>query len=135
MKKIHISLVLIFVLASLLSSCHKDLRQRAVEEAKEYTRKYCPTPVDNCVRTDSTVFDLSSDTYIYYCTLTERADDSLFVAMHHDEIAESLRQSIRQSINLQRYKKAGFSFRYVCHSEKNPAQILMDLGVSKDDYK
>lgn len=118
----------------MLSSCHKSLRQRAVEDAREYTRKYCPTPVDNCVRTDSTAFILDTDTYTYYCSLTDRADDSLFVAQHRDEIVRQLSYSIRNSIGLQRYKRAGFSFRYVCRSATNPSLTLLDLTITKEQY-
>ena len=40
----------------LLSGCHENMEKRAQREAREYTEKYCPTPVQNFTRTDSVVF-------------------------------------------------------------------------------
>lgn len=137
MKTNRTPLIIVSSLLALMlcQSCHKDLRQRAAEEARQYTEKYCPTPVDNYVRTDSTVFDLQTDEYIYYCTLTGPIDSHEFVDFHRAELVEGLRQAIRQSIPLQRYKQSGFTFRYVCRSEAAPDTILMDERIHQKDYQ
>lgn len=44
----------------LLCSCHENLEKRAQREAREYTEKYCPTPVQNYTRTDSVTFDIKT---------------------------------------------------------------------------
>ena len=47
----------------LLCSCHENLEKRAQREAREYTEKYCPTPVQNYTRTDSVAFDVKTKIY------------------------------------------------------------------------
>ena len=68
MKKIIFPIMLI----TLLASCSESIEDRAAREAKEYTEKVCPTPFVNDGRTDSTVFDKNTRTYIYYMTLRTR---------------------------------------------------------------
>ena len=61
------------------ASCHENLEDRAAREAKEYTEKYCPTPDENFPRTDSVVFEKSTMTDRYYCTLTGIMDDAQII--------------------------------------------------------
>ena len=37
----------------MLCGCHESMEQRAQREAREFTKKYRPTPVQNNFRTDS----------------------------------------------------------------------------------
>lgn len=72
MKQLIIGIV---ACAALLCSCHENMEKRAQREAREYTEKYCPTPVQNYTRTDSVVFDIDTKTYHYYCSITGDLDD------------------------------------------------------------
>ena len=50
----------IFILLSavaLLFACQESMEDRAAREAKEYTKRMCPTPIYNDTRTDSVTFD------------------------------------------------------------------------------
>ena len=71
MKKI----ILIATAILALTACQKSMEDRAAYEARAYTQKYCPTPVYNSTRTDSLVFDRSSRTFVYHCSLTDLMDD------------------------------------------------------------
>lgn len=52
----HKLLFLAFV-ALLFSGCHRTtLEDLAAKTAEDYTERYCPTPVENCQRTDSVTF-------------------------------------------------------------------------------
>lgn len=114
------------VAALMMMGCQKSLEDRAEQEARDYTRKFCPTPVYNHTRTDSLVFDRQSLTFIYYCTLTDFMDDAKLIEENRQTLTDGLRQSIRESTGLKIYKDAGFSFRYVLRSEKNPEEILYE---------
>lgn len=137
MKSRGLTVLLLYclLLPSLFTACHKNIRQRAAEEAREYTRKYCPTPVYNNTRTDSTVFNIETDEYIYYCTLTGTVDNQDFVNQHHDELRLSIAQAIRNEVKLLKYKQAGFAFRYICRSAQSPEKILFDETFTKEDYR
>ena len=75
MKKI----ILIATAILALTACQKSMEDRAADEARAYTQKYCPTPVYNNTRTDSLVFDRSSRTFVYHCSLTDQMDDSTII--------------------------------------------------------
>ncbi len=59
MKKLYI----LIALSLLASSCQKSIEDRAEQEAREYTEKLCPTPIQNYTRTDSLTFDRESKTF------------------------------------------------------------------------
>ena len=121
--------------AATLTACQKSLEERAEQEAREYTRKYCPTPIDNFSRTDSMVFDKANRTYIYYCTLTDQMDNKEIIDSKKDVLSNGLLESIKGSTYLKDYKDAGFGFRYIIRSEKNPSQVLFDGTYTKRDYQ
>lgn len=130
MKKI----ILFALFAFVQTACHESLEDRAAREAKEYTEKYCPTPVNNFTRTDSVVFDKATRTYHYYCTLMGRVDDAEIINKNKSKINEGLRQSIVESTSIKAYKEAGFHFTYTCRSQKNPQLVLFESTYTKKDY-
>lgn len=131
MKKSLIFIALIFALAS----CHESLENRAAREAKEYTEKFCPTPVENFTRTDSIVFDKTTKTYHYYCTLTDKMDNPAIINKNWKKLNHDLAKSISESTNIKAYKDAGFNFSYTCHSQKDPKRVLFEATYTPKDYK
>ncbi len=130
MKKILIAFITTFA----LTACHESLEDKAAREAKEYTEKYCPTPVYNFTRTDSVEFDKSTKTYHYYCTLTDKMDDPVIIGKNRKKINDALLKSLAESTNIKAYNEAGFRFAYTCHSEKNPKLILFEGVYTQKDY-
>ena len=115
MKKIIFPIMLI----TMLASCSESIEDRATREAKEYTEKVCPTPFVNDGRTDSTVFDKNTHTYIYYMTLRN-------IKQNHKKLYDAQKQSLDNNPGLQKYKEAHFAFRFIYHSAKNPKEVLLD---------
>ena len=127
---------ILFLLAVLLlGACHESLQDRAEREAKEYTRKNCPTPVNHFQRTDSIVFDRATNTYHYYCSFTDKLDDKDAVGKVRGELYEGLRNGIKESTSLKAYKEAGFNFSYTCRSAKDPRQVLYKETFTEQDYQ
>ena len=114
------------IAALMLMGCQKSIEDRAEQEGRDYTRKFCPTPVDNYSRTDSLVFDRTARTFIYYCTLTDVMDDPELIEKNSTELTDGLQRSLRESTALKLYKDAGIGFKYVLHSEKNPELVLYE---------
>ena len=98
-----------------LSSCQESLEEKAARQAKEYTERYCPTPVINYSRTDSVVFDQKRNVYIYYLSFCDMLDDPKVIEENRDRITDMLTQSVRESTGLKNFIEAGFKFEYVCH--------------------
>jgi ADP-ribose pyrophosphatase YjhB (NUDIX family) len=131
MKKI----IILLIGACFMVSCrHESLEDRAAREAKEYTEKYCPTPIENYTRTDSIVFDKNTRTYYYFCTLTDKMDDSAIITAKAKSIRTALATGIAKDTKTKAYKDAGFNFAYVLHSQKRPQQILFQALFTPKDY-
>ncbi len=120
MKKIYYIIILI----TMLSACHEGLEKRAEREAREYTEKFCPTPIINYTRTDSVKFDTEKKNYIYYCSFHDAFDNENIVRKSKDKISEGLYESISTNTGMKVYIDAGFSFTYIVRSGSNPTKVL-----------
>lgn len=117
--------VLILLGTDFVVSCQESIVDKAEREAKEYTRKYCPTPEINNSRTDSIVFDRQTLTYTYYISFVNQLDDEELIADHRMEIEQMLIGNVRESTNMKMYLESGFRFKYVCRSGSNPEKVLI----------
>lgn len=111
------------------NSCQESLEDKAEREAKDYTRKYCPTPKQNYSRTDSIVFDKQRKVYTYYVSLYDEMDNQEVIDRNRDQITSMLQQSIRESTSIKNFVEAGFRFEYVCHSGSDPKKVLLKVGL------
>lgn len=126
---------LFVLLAVALTSCHKSIEDRAEKEAREYTEKYCPTPVNNFTRTDSVVFYKATKTYHYYCSFTDKMDDEAIIEQNRKKIDDDLLTAIKESTALKQYKEAGFTFAYTCHSARQPQKVLFKGIYTPKQYQ
>ena len=106
-KKLPVGLLLLLAVGG-LSSCQESLEDKAARQAKEYTERYCPTPVVNYSRTDSIVFDKKRNVYIYYLSFCDLLDDPKIIEENRDKITDMLTQSVRESTGLKNFIEAGF---------------------------
>jgi len=130
----YFGLGLLAVGALMAVGCQESLEDRCAREAKEYTEKNCPTMVtkDGNIILDSMSFDRATHTIGYAYTLKGQLDDSAVV--NGANTKELLQQEVKNSANLRLYKEAGYSFRYVYFSKKEPRKRLLDVTFKKGDY-
>ena len=128
-KTAYIILTILFFL-----SCHESIEERAAREAREYTEKFCPTPVVNYTRTDSVTFNKTTKTYNYYCSVTDMMDDQNIINKNHNNIKDGLLKGIMQNTEIRTYKKAGFTFAYTLYSSSRPGLILFKATYTPQDY-
>lgn len=129
MRKPLLFLFLVFA----LTACRDSIDDRAEKEARDYTRKYCPTPVVNHTFTDSLVYDRQARTYIYYCKLTDVMDDDSVINANRTLLHDGLKQSLKESTNLKVYKDAGINFKYVIRSQKDPTKTLFEAKFPAEE--
>lgn len=125
MKAKHIIKTLPLALIAMLASCQKSIEEKAALDAKEYTRKYCPTPFINHTRTDSVTFNIQTHVYTYHCTFADALDDQEVIDQNRKKLTEILSASVKESTQMKPYIQAGFHFQYICRSAKNPNLILL----------
>ena len=118
----------------MLCGCHESMSKRAEREAKEYTQKYCPTPIQNCTRTDSVVFDSRTNTFIYYCSIFDQLDDKAVFDMNRSRITEGLISNLKENTQLRAYKKEGFGFKWILTSAKNSKTVYYNQLFTAKDY-
>lgn len=128
MKKIVITMMAI----AFLTACQESLEDRCAREAKSYTEKKCPAPVGDNTTIDSIGFDKATHTMLYYYTLSGAADDAEAVASVNPRA--NLLQEIKNSTSIKAYKDAGYNFKYIYRSQKNPQTILFETTFTKKDY-
>lgn len=131
MKKILLGAIACSVL---LCSCHESLEERAQREAREYTKKYCPTPEQNFTRTDSVVFEISTKTYHYYCTVTGDLDNKTIFDNNRQKIIDALLATVKENTSLRSYKKENFAFQWTLRSDKDKNVVYFDKRYTPKDY-
>lgn len=132
MKQLIIGIV---ACAALLCSCHENMEKRAQREAREYTEKYCPTPVQNYTRTDSVVFDIDTKTYHYYCSITGDLDDQRVLDLNRQKISDALLANLKDNTAFVPYKKEGFAFQWTLRSDKDKNVVYFDKKFTEKEYK
>ncbi len=137
MYRIGYVLRLVFALLTIvvMASCrHDSIEDRAEEEAKNYTKRYCPTPVKDFQRTDSITFNRPTHTFSYYYTLVDKADDASLAQKIRGQLKVSLLEGLRSDTKSKSYKEAGFNFHYVYRSAKTN-RVLVEETFTKKDYQ
>ena len=119
------ALILLLSIVTMNSCGQKSIDDQAEQEAEEFTRKFCPTPVVNYSRTDSVKFDRKSRTYIYYCSLVDKADNEELIGANREQLSHDLISTLKQSPGTKAYIEAGIKFKFVCRSGSNPKKILL----------
>ena len=126
--------VILFVLAALtLGACQESLEDKCARECVEFTKRKCPSAVAENMIVDSMTFDRASHTIQYYYKLTgtsDRAD-----AYEEDQAKQLLKNALKNTTQVMVYKEAGYSFRYIYYSEKNPQTVYMDILLTEKDYQ
>lgn len=126
-------LFLLFVLP--LAGCRKSLQNQAEEQAREYTRKYCPTPVQQFERMDSMTFDRHTNTFTYWKSVSGQADDAAIINANKAKFHDALLKAVREDTRNRVYKDEGFRFRFVYHSGSKPREVLLDYTFTQKDYR
>lgn len=127
--------VAVLVSMLVLSACHHTtLEDRAEQEAKEFTQRYCPTPVNNFQRTDSVNFDRKTHTFNYYYRLSGAADNPETIKKMRAKLRAALIDDLVDNTGSKTFKDQGYSFRYVFVSEKSK-EVLFEEELTKADYQ
>ena len=124
--------LLFLLLAIVATACQESLEERCEREAKEFTKKHCPTMVDKLVRLDSMTFDRTTHTIGYAYTLTGQIDDAEVISRNNPR--QLLLSQVKNSTHLKLYKEAGYSFRYVYYSTKKKGTKLFEATFHQHDY-
>jgi ADP-ribose pyrophosphatase YjhB (NUDIX family) len=125
--------ILFMLTVLILSACQESLEDKCARECVEFTKRKCPSSVAQDMIVDSMTFDRASHTIHYYYKLTgasDRAD-----AYQKDQARNALKDALKNTTQVMTYKEAGYNFRYIYYSEKNPQTIYLDILLTEKDYQ
>ena len=125
----------LILFSAVLTSCQESLEDRCMREAKEFTQKYCPSPIARDIMQDSMVFYKSTHTLAYYYSLSGQLDNEELMNDMRDTYYEQLLIQVRNATSLKTYKEAGYTFSYIYHSASKPTQELLGVTFTAEDYK
>ena len=111
-------LCMIASFALFLTACQESLEDRCAREAKEFTRKNCPSKIEKNINIDSLTFERETHTLHYYYTLTGNADRE--GVMEEINGLDILKENLKNSTAMKVYKENHYNFTYTYHSEKAP---------------
>lgn len=116
----------------LLAACQESLEEKCAREAKTYTEKKCPAPINENTQIDSLAFEASTHTLHYYYTLSGNADDKQLIEKVNPR--QALLEEVKNATAMKLYKEAGYNFSYTYRSKKNPNEILFETTITLKDY-
>lgn len=125
--------ILFMLTVLILSACQESLEDKCARECVEFTKRKCPSSVAQDMIVDSMTFDRTSHTIHYYYKLTgasDRAD-----AYQKDQARNALKDALKNTTQVMTYKEAGYNFRYIYYSEKNPQTVYLDILLTEKDYQ
>lgn len=115
-----------------LIACQESLEDRCAREAKEFTRKNCPSKIEKNINIDSLTFERETHTLHYYYTLTGNADRE--GVMEEINGLDILKENLKNSTAMKVYKENHYNFTYTYHSEKDPKKVLLKVTLTDKDY-
>ncbi len=124
-------MILLAAAAICAVSCQESLEERAAREAREFTDKNCPAKMSDAVTTDSLVFDAPTLTLHYCMSVSGPADTT---AILKDQLRRDMVAALKGNTAIQRYKEAGFNFKYTFCSTKHKGEVLYETTITPKDY-
>lgn len=122
----------ILPLSILMAGCQESLEDRCAREAREYTQKKCPAPIDENTTIDSVSFDKETKTMKYYYTIGGAADNEEIIRKVNPR--KALLDGIKNSTAIQAYKEAHYNFAYTYRSKKDKGKLLYETTFTAQDY-
>ena len=117
---------------ALFTSCQQSRQERLKKEA-EQTSLMCPIQIDKETTLDSMAYHESDNTLYYYYALSGTLDDSKKISELKDKVMKSQLETVKNSVELRKYKEWGLSFCYVYYS-KTSHDLLLNMKFTKEQY-
>lgn len=128
-------ILFIALMAGMLSACHENLADRTAREAKEYTKKNCPTPPRDFTILDSITFNKNTLTLTRHYTLIGKADQPQAFEGKKHEMRQALLESMKNETTTKKMKEAGYKFAFIYRSQKNKEIIIYQDTFTEKDYQ
>ena len=126
---------IIYIMCVLLyTSCsHERIHEKFSRQAKEYTKKMCPLPMDQYTMLDSLVYNPSQTTLTYHYSVSDLLDnDSIYTDAFRGIFHTKLLDNILNNVGLIELKENNVSFRYIFYSSTTQQQFMQFFYTSEE---
>ena len=125
-------LILCFLMMSILISCQQSRQEKLRKEALQ-TSIMCPIRIDKETTLDSMTYHQSDNTLFYYYSLIGSLDNAQKINNLRPQIIKNQLETVKNSIELRKYKEWGISFCYIYFS-KTSHKLLLNMKFTKEQY-
>ncbi len=112
------------VLCFLTIGCH---RPHKFARMAEETNKHCPMRLNETVTLDSTVYDEAQNRVSYFYSVNGELDDADYMRTHRATFHQTLKDAVDNSIEMEEYRRAHSSIRYVYSSSTQKGKTLAEF--------
>jgi len=117
---------------SILISCQQSRQEKLRKEALQ-TSIMCPIRIDKETTLDSMTYHQSDNTLFYYYSLIGSLDNAQKINNLRPQIIKNQLETVKNSIELRKYKEWGISFCYIYFS-KTSHKLLLNMKFTKEQY-
>ncbi len=114
----------ILALCLLTTGCH---RPHKFARMAEETNKNCPVRLNKTITLDSTAYDEALNRVSYYYSVSGELDDANYMRTHHATFRQALKDAVDNSIEMEEYRRANSSIRYVYFSSTKEGEMLAEF--------
>ena len=118
---------------TMLGSCQQP-KSEVFEIASKQVNRQCPMIIDEVTTLDSTRYKKDDNTFVYYYTLTGKADTTEASTLYSENLKQTIPQQIKSSKEMETYRNNKVTIVFVYLSEKTQKEHLC-LTVTPDMYK
>lgn len=116
-------ILLTIAVAVTLAGCNGKSSTRKFKDMAEKLNKTYPIRLNETVTVDSTHYDETHNTVSYFYTVTGELDNPQFMDSHYATYKQALKEAIENSVDMEEYRKAGSTIRYIYFSGSNGKQL------------
>ena len=93
----------------------------------------CPIRIDKETTLDSMAYHKSNNTLYYYYSLVGSLDNAKKINNLKAQITKNQLETVKNSVELRKYKEWGISFCYIYFS-KTSHKLLLNMKFTKEEY-
>lgn len=119
--------------AFLLMACgRQSFDEKCEREARDYTARHCPMPIEQNVMFDSMVYHRGQSVMAYCYTLSGSLDQADVIRQNATVFKQKLVEAVRNSVEMKKYTQKGIRIDYLYHSAST-GKLLLKVEVGPDD--
>ena len=133
-----LAISLLAISSFMFYSCQESLDSRLLQNAQDFTKRYCPKQLDELVMLDSVVYFMPHEgipgQYTYFHTVSGTEEEIRLLKEQENVAHDDILSKINNTQDLKTLKENGITIAYIFLSSKDGSTIF-DFRYKKGEYK